>query len=348
MNLYLTLILSFCCIVHSRYTPWRTSEDDTYRRNRYFNDIENERRQPFADSRNIDEVASVAEEKLTENEVGDVHSTQEERETVMKDLPADGELFEGDMVMDSRLREAVLGKNTKKSAFRGRDILWPDNVVYYEIDDTFVPEAHRLLKRAIHEFEKRTCIRFKKRTNQPDYVLYSSAENTCSSVVGKAGGQQTILIGKDCTVIGTVLHETMHALGIIHEHSRPDRDDHVDVKWDNIKKKEWNNFNKYTFDQVTNLDVPYNFMSVMHYRNDAFTKNHKDTLVPIGQADFKFGQRSHWTRGDVKQVNYLYNCNGMLNNPTAYENLYDTYDGYPDREPVSDIFRWILEHGTKK
>ena len=47
------------------------------------------------------------------------------------------ELFEGDMVMDSRLREAVLGKNTKKSAFRGRDILWPDNVVYYEIDDSF-------------------------------------------------------------------------------------------------------------------------------------------------------------------------------------------------------------------
>ena len=35
-------------------------------------------------------MASVAEEKLTDNEVGDVHSTQEERETVMKDLPADG------------------------------------------------------------------------------------------------------------------------------------------------------------------------------------------------------------------------------------------------------------------
>jgi len=170
-------------------------------------------------------------------------------------------------------------------------------------------------------------------------------------VVGKAGGKQTVLIGKDCTVIGTVLHETMHALGIIHEHSRPDRDEHVKVKWKNIKKKEWNNFNKYSFDTVTNLDVKYNFMSVMHYRNDAFTKNHEDTLVPMHKEPFRFGQRSHWTPGDVKQVNRLYNCVAKENDPRVLANLYDTYDGYPEREPertpTKDFFRWILERGKK-
>jgi len=30
---------------------------------------------------------------------------------------------------------------------------------------------------AIKEFETRTCIRFKKRTNEPDYIYYTSKED---------------------------------------------------------------------------------------------------------------------------------------------------------------------------
>lgn len=37
-----------------------------------------------------------------------------------------------------------------------------------------------------------------------------------------------------CMSIGTVMHEMIHALGFHHEHGRPDRDDHVDILWQNI------------------------------------------------------------------------------------------------------------------
>ena len=39
-----------------------------------------------------------------------------------------------------------------------------------------------------------------------------------------------------CKRTGTVMHEMMHALGIVHEQSRPDRDEFLEVKYGNIKK----------------------------------------------------------------------------------------------------------------
>ena len=32
------------------------------------------------------------------------------------------------------------------------------------------------------------------------------------------------------------MHETLHALGVVHEHTRPDRDDYVEVLEDNIQE----------------------------------------------------------------------------------------------------------------
>ena len=50
------------------------------------------------------------------------------------------------------------------------------------------------------------------------------------------GGKQKINLGENCGVLGTYLHESEHALGFIHEQSRDDRDDYLDVKYENIKK----------------------------------------------------------------------------------------------------------------
>lgn len=57
----------------------------------------------------------------------------------------------------------------------------------------------------------------------------------CCSFVGKRGnGPQAISIGKSCDKFGIVVHELGHVIGFWHEHTRPDRDNHVQIVRDHI------------------------------------------------------------------------------------------------------------------
>ena len=56
--------------------------------------------------------------------------------------------------------------------------------------------------------------------------------------MGRVGGEQLLSLGMFCSLLwdrGNIFHELLHALGFYHEHTRPDRDDHVEVQWQNIK-----------------------------------------------------------------------------------------------------------------
>lgn len=59
----------------------------------------------------------------------------------------------------------------------------------------------------------------------------------CWSSIGKVGGVQTLsLMSGGCMARGVVQHEIEHALGFYHEQSRSDRDEHLDVIWQNINE----------------------------------------------------------------------------------------------------------------
>ena len=67
-----------------------------------------------------------------------------------------------------------------------------------------------------------------------------------------------------------LLYENCY-LGFYHEQSRPDRDNYVDVYFDNIDPQDKaHNFNKCTGCSTQN--EPYDFDSVMHYQRTAFGK----------------------------------------------------------------------------
>lgn len=79
--------------------------------------------------------------------------------------------------------------------------------------------------------------------------------------------------------VGTTIHELMHALGFLHEQNREERDEYVDVLYENIRLGKESNFDKASDGTTTGFGVPYDYGSVMHYSRYAFSINGKPTLV---------------------------------------------------------------------
>ena len=92
-----------------------------------------------------------------------------------------------------------------------------------------------------------------------------------------SGAQKVWLKSGGCSSYPTFVHEFLHAYGLYHEHNRPDRDDYVEIKWDNIIKKWQYAYNKCKSCETYN--VPYDGRSVMHYHPWGFAiDNSKFTM----------------------------------------------------------------------
>ena len=69
--------------------------------------------------------------------------------------------------------------------------------------------------------------------------------------------------------------------------------------------------NKYNFDKLQESInfVPYDYNSIMHYPDWAFSKNGKPTIEAVGgKKGAEIGQRDGMTAGDIEQVNKYYEC----------------------------------------
>ena len=75
----------------------------------------------------------------------------------------------------------------------------------------------------------------------------------------------------------TIQHEFLHALGAYHVQSRPDRDNYVEIKWDNIKESQKHNFKKHS--SALTYGLAYDPLSIMHYEYYAFAINKKKPTI---------------------------------------------------------------------
>ncbi|XP_073253971.1 hatching enzyme 1.2-like [Porites lutea] len=227
------------------------------------------------------------------------------------------EIIEGDILMTDNLRRTLnaAGKSRNK-----RDIVtdmvmrWPDGVVPYVLDANLSKQALVAIRKAMREFRKRSCVKFVPRINEQDYIEFEGNLG-CFSAIGRQGGKQRISVGEGCEYKGTVMHEMMHALGFFHEQSRTDRDDYVMVLWWNVEPGFEKNFDSYGPDRVDSAEEPYDFDSLMHYDNQAFSKNGENTLQAISDPDRHLGNKDDFSAIDIKQLLKHYPCKAWDRKP---------------------------------
>ncbi|XP_071455776.1 zinc metalloproteinase nas-6-like [Hetaerina americana] len=133
-------------------------------------------------------------------------------------------------------------------------------------------------------------------------------ETICAAPVGYYGIKTDMFLSAHgCRSWGTIQHEFLHALGFWHEHTRPDRDSHVQIMWQNIRPGRTGNFLARSPIESQYEGMPYDYGSVMHYRAAAFSRDGSPTIVPL-QAGAQIGQRVRYSMIDLAKLNRLYGC----------------------------------------
>ncbi|EPB77897.1 astacin [Ancylostoma ceylanicum] len=167
-----------------------------------------------------------------------------------------------------------------------------------------------MIKDAMKKLSQNTCLRFKPRTDEDDYVEITNEKNS------------------GCMEPRIVMHELMHTTGLWHEHSREDRDQYIKVHLENVEggcqkhdhevivARDGYGGEDYSaqFEKVDSMDastygVPYDYKSIMHYAKDFFAKPGTITMETIDPAyQDIIGTVEEPSKNDYKKICSIYNC----------------------------------------
>ncbi len=236
-------------------------------------------------------------------------------------------VFEGDILISEELVKHLkkedttvtdTDKNMQNKAIAALSRRWTNSTVNFNIS---LPHRRDDILWAINHIELNTNIRFNE-TATGNYIDFVTSDG-CSSYIGMTGGRQLIRLADGC-IRGSIVHEICHALGVFHEQSRPDRDDHIIIHWQNIIPDAKPNFET----ELAHNYGSFNFGSIMMYSSWAFNLpgTSLPTITKLDGSTFST-QRSGLSNTDI---------NGLT----------DMYPGPNKIKPINDPYNDILDIGA--
>ncbi|KAL7645584.1 UNVERIFIED_CONTAM: hypothetical protein RMT77_003970 [Armadillidium vulgare] len=158
------------------------------------------------------------------------------------------------------------------------------------------------------------CIKFIKRKNQTHYLKINRHRDKCAATFGRStrrGSPQYLNMTLAClSSYGSILHEMLHTIGLGHEHQRPDRDEYIEIMWENLISWANESYKKFTNIKVwSTFNISYDYFSLTHYSPYVFTKNGQITFrVKDPYYANRVGNRKGLSMRDILKLRIMYNC----------------------------------------
>ena len=186
---------------------------------------------------------------------------------------------------------------------------WPGGVVPVQFDRTISSDYRARFMSACEVWSEVANVQCRLRsTRDTNYLFVTDRKERCWTDVGSKTGKQEFNFAFEwCWERTSLIHELGHVLGFMHEHQRPDRDKYLKVYPQHAGDMAYS-YAKLSFGPLDKKSA-YDFMSIMHYWNKAYSVNGKAIMVPrSGYEKYTntMGTSKNLTRGDIELVRRVY------------------------------------------
>ncbi|XP_069105764.1 zinc metalloproteinase nas-4-like [Argopecten irradians] len=238
----------------------------------------------------------------------------------------------GALVPEESVNDVTLRRKKRKTTSdgtkgwpRGEILIAFDSNAQFILSDTLIaPMQRQEFQESLNSWQQKTCVRFRTPTindiHQGRSFVFVQNGRGCSSPLGMNPMRQTgmfkyqpLTLAPNCRKKRIIMHEVGHALGLIHEQSRYDRDRYVLIQWNNVDISMRHNFQQFTHQVTDNRGTDYDYQSLMHYGPKAFSTNGNPTLQTVDPSyQDRIGAYTEISQLDAEAINNMYNCRAPM------------------------------------
>ncbi len=166
--------------------------------------------------------------------------------------------------------------------------LWPKGVLPYRTKD-LTEEQERAIEKIASDLKAQTQIQLITYipSKHKSWITFKAGGNHCYSQVGFREGESIISLNPRCGY-KEIYHEIFHILGFFHEQNRFDRDEHVQIIWENINEEHWTQFERFAKESFPKAlqRTPFTFDTFMLYPSTTFSNSSDYSIVTIDGAPY--------------------------------------------------------------